>query len=436
MSMNRTRNRLSAVALSATLVYAAACAPPGAESNSSDDGGPLKVGFLAPLTGNLAGPGKDLRDGFLLYLEQNNNKLGGREVDLTLEDDQGSPDAGIQAARRMVTRVRVDIVVGPLLGNVGLAVGDYMGTTGIPLFYPIPSSEAFLRDKPDTLFLAGGTAAQDAHPLGAYAAEEGYKKVLTICSDYSFGHELCGGFVNSFTDHGGKVTRQLWPPLGTSDFGPFISQMTSGDYDAIYTGVVGADAIRLVAAYRSFGLDDKAPLLASLQPMDESLVPAMGEDAIGLLSSGHWVEGRDDEVTRAFVDSYEESFKKIPGYYSASGYLAGEWIDGALSETDGTVGTAEEFLETLGEVDLSETIFGSVELDENGNVVWPEYLRKVEKREDGSLWNVVEKEFEPAGPTWNYDFEAYLEQPTYTRDYQGDDWPTDCDAFSADCPLE
>jgi branched-chain amino acid transport system substrate-binding protein len=436
MAMNTKRVFLPAVSLTAVLATIGGCAPPGASPDDSGDSTEaLKVGLLSPLTGPLAGPGEDMRDGFLLYLQEQDNQLGGREVDLIIEDSEGQPEAGIQKTRRMVTRNGVELVVGPLLGNVGLAVGDYMGTTGKPLFYPIPASEAFLRDKPENLFMAGGTAAQDAHPLGEFVAKEGHEKVLTICSDYSFGHELCGGFVNSFTDNGGKIVKQLWPPLGTADFGPFMSQMTSGQFDAVYSGVVGADSVKFLSSYGNFGLDETAPLFTSLQPMDQSLVPAMGKDALGVVSSGHWAEGRDEAITREFVDAYEEEFGKVPGYYSGSGYLAGQWVDKALTDTGGEVGSAEDFLGAVAQVDLGETIFGPVELDDNGNIVWPEYIRRVEEREDGTLWNVVEKELDPAGPTWNYDFETYLEQPTYTRDYQGADWPKDCSAFAADCPL-
>ncbi len=441
--MSRSRRWIYASSLVATLAFTSACAPPGSSPDDSGSGGgesaaetgPIKVGVLAPLTGALAGPGKDQRDGFLLYLEQNGNKLGGRDVEVVVEDDQGNPEAGIQAATRLVEREQVDLVVGPLLGNVGLAVGDYMGTTDTTLFYPIPSSETFLRKKPETMFLAGGTAAQDAHPLGGYAAKQGKKKVLTICSDYAFGHELCGGFVNTFTDSGGTVVKQLWPPLGTVDFGPFVSQI-AGDFDVIYSGVVGADSIKFVKAYRDFGLDDKAPLLTSLQPLDESLVPAMGDAALGLQSSGHWVEGRNDPATKEFVQAYETKFQKIPGYYSASGFLAGQWIDGALTRAKGKVGTPKEFVAALGKVDLKETIFGEVSLNESGNVVWPEYLRVVEKRADGKTWNVVVEDLGKASPTWNYDVKAYTSQPTYTRDYQGVDWPKDCKSYTTDCPLK
>lgn len=432
--MTRKRGIISAISFSAVLAVSA-CAPPGAGSGDGGNAdGPLQAGLLTPLTGTVAGPGADMRDGFLLYLEEHGNKLGGRDVALAVEDSEGNPDAAIQKTRRMVTRDGVDLVVGPLLGNVGLAVGDYMSTTGVPLFYPIPASEALLRDKPSTLFLAGGTAAQDAHPLGQYAAQQGHKKVLTICSDYTFGHELCGGFVNTFTDHGGEIATQLWPPLGTADFGPFIAQM-SGGYDAVYSGVVGADSVKFISSYRSFGLDKFAPLLTSLQPMDESLIPAMGKDPLGIVSSGHWVEGRADPVTRDFVTAYEQKFRKIPGYYSASGYLAGQWIDKALAGSNGQVGSPEEFLEALSRVDLSETIFGPISLDASGNVIWPEYLRRVEERADGALWNVAEKELGPTGPTWKYDVDAYLKQPPYSRTYQGADWPADCSGFTVDCPL-
>lgn len=435
MKSSRTAIRNLLVVVVALLV-AASCVPPSAsKQGEAESTGPLKVGVLVPLTGPLAGPGEDHRDGFLLWLKQHKNRLGGRPVDVIVEDSRGNPDAGIQAAKRLVERRKVDFVVGPLLGNVGLAVGDYMAQVETPLFYAIPSSEVFLRERPETTFLAGGTAAQDAHPMGTYAAKKGYRKVLTICSDYAFGRELCGGFANTFTDAGGTVTKQLWPPLGTADFGPFISQLAGKDYDAIYTGVVGADSIKFVDAYRRFGLDDKTPLLSSLQPMDETLVPAMGENALGLVSSGHWAEGRDSEQTRKFVEAYEKAFKKIPGYYSASGYLAGQWIDAALRASSGKVGSAEEFLDTLADVELGDTIFGPIKLDERRNVVWNVYLREVTKRDDGKTWNTVTETLANTGPTYTYTYDAYVEQPTYSRGYQGADWPRKCSAFAEKCPL-
>lgn len=408
----------------------------GGGSTAADSGDSLSVGFVSPLSGPLAGPGQDMLDGFQLYLDENDGQLGGRKVDLHVEDTAGSPDTGLQRTKRLVEQVGVDIVVGPLLGNVGLAIGDYMATTDTPLFYPIPSSDAFLRDLPETMFVSGGTAAQDAHPMGQYAWEQGYRKVLNICQDYAFGHELCGGFTNVFTDFGGEVVETLWAPLGTADYGPFISQIQAQQFDAVYTGLVGADSIKFVQAWNEFGLADSAPVIASQQPLDQSLVRAMGDGPVGMVATGHFAEGRDSEATQKFVTGYEEAYGKIPSYYAASGHLAGQWIDEALVEAGGEITDAASFLDVVRTIEFDDTAFGPITLDEHGNVIYDVYVREIVKRDDGKAWAVPIETVSQVAPTFYYDYDAYLEQPVYTREYQGEDWPEDCSAIVRDCPLD
>ena len=82
------------------------------------------------------------------------------------------------------------------------------------------------------------TSSQPNHPLGQWACDQGYKKVVTIAADYAFGYELVGGFQKAFEDCGGKVIQKIWPPLGNKDFGPYIPTIKS-DADAIYSLMVG-----------------------------------------------------------------------------------------------------------------------------------------------------------------------------------------------------
>lgn len=396
----------------------------------------LAVGFVTSLSGPLAGPGQDMVEGFELFLNQNNGELGGRVIDLHVEDDAGNPETGLQRTTRLVQQVGVDIVVGPLLGNVGLAIGDYMAGTDTPLFYPIPSSDTFLRDLPETMFVSGGTAAQDAHPMGQYAWDQGYKKVVSLCQDYAFGHELCGGFTNVFTDFGGEIEETLWAPLGSADYGPFISQIQSLDYDALYLGLVGADAIKFVQAWNEFGLSGSAPVIASQQPLDQSLVRAMEDGALGMVSTGHFAEGRDSEATRSFVESYEAAYGKIPSYYAASANLAAQWLDQALNDTGGEIADAASFLDVVRTIEFEDTAFGPITLDDHGNVIYNVYVRELVEREDGQIWAVPIETIDQVGPAFNYDYDTYLSQPVYTREYQGKDWPEDCAAFTTDCPLD
>lgn len=436
---HRRRSLVAGAAVSA-LALVAACSPPGGgESGGGGDDGPLKIGFIAGLTGVAAGPAADMRNGFEMYWDEVDNSVAGRDVELFAEDDKGEPDVGLSVARRLVERENVDVVVGPHFANVGLAVAEYLATTDTPMIYPIPASGELIRDRIDTMFLGGGTAAQYTHPLGKWAAEQGATNALTISSDYTFGHEIAGGFVNTFTDHGGQVTKQLWPALGTTDYGPFVSQISSGDYDVVFNGLQAADAVVFQEAWVNAGLNEGGPLLVSSpSTIDQSLVRTMKATADGTMSTGHFAEGKDGGETADFVAAFEEKYDQIPGYYAASGYFGAQLTAAAIEELDGEIPDAAAFIDAASNVQLDDSVFGPVQVDENGNINLDVYLRQVEKREDGAFWNVVQDTFSAVPPQFEYDYETYLERPVYDRDDQGADWPENCDAYAdADnCPLD
>ena len=93
-----SRNLRSILIGTAVAVGLGLSAPVGAEE--------LRIGYLAPLTGGLAQTGIDTCDGFLLYLDQHGNKLGGMDVKLIIEDEQGKGDVAVTKAKKLVLRTR------------------------------------------------------------------------------------------------------------------------------------------------------------------------------------------------------------------------------------------------------------------------------------------------------------------------------------------
>ena len=93
----------------------------------------------------------------------------------------------------------------------------------------------------------GWSSSQPHHALGAWACDQGYKKVVTVGADYAFGYESVGGFQKAFEDCGGKVIQKIWPPLGTKDFGPYIPTIKA-DADAIFSLMVGPMAAAIPQA--------------------------------------------------------------------------------------------------------------------------------------------------------------------------------------------
>jgi len=104
-----------ALSLAALVV---AWAPPVLAASSE----PIRVGFMAPLSGQFAQAGKDMLDGLRLYFEQVGYQAAGRKIELIEEDDEGNNATAIAKYRKLVERDRVHVFAGVLLVNIGYAL--------------------------------------------------------------------------------------------------------------------------------------------------------------------------------------------------------------------------------------------------------------------------------------------------------------------------
>jgi branched-chain amino acid transport system substrate-binding protein len=410
---------------------AATGAPEEAGSGAPDDtasasGDAISIGFLAATTGTAAASGEDMVRGWDLYWKLNGDTVAGRQVVTIHEDTAGDPQVGLNKARRLVENEQVSLVVGPLFANVGYAVAEYLGEQGVPNFQQVSSADDLTQRGPieGVLRVGGWTSSQTAHPAGQWAYDQGYRRAVTICSDYAFGQEYCGGFVNTFTDAGGEIVEQLWNPLGTQDFGTYMAQIEEADADVVFSLQVGGDSVRFVEAWNSFGLKDSGPpLIGGETLLDQSLLRNMGNEAEGLISVGKFAEGREEGATQEFVEAFDEEYGDLPSYYASVSYSAAQWTVQALEEVDGDIDDTEAFLEAVRNIEL-ETPGGPMNLDEYDNPDQNVYIREVQAREDGRLWNVPTQTFENVSQFWEYDPEEFLDHPVYSRDYQGDGvWP-------------
>ena len=262
--------------------------------------GPIKIGLLTPLTGVVASGGKEIVEGFNLYWDQVGKKAGGREVQIFIEDDGSNPDIALQKARKLTEQTKVDFLVGDLLANTGLAVAEYAKTTGIPHFIPVIAADDLTQRAriPNVLRVAGYTASQMPRPLADYAYKKlGYRNIITISQDYTFGHEQCGGFSQVFTELGGKIVAQYWNPLNTQDFSPYLAQIQAAKPDAVFAMETGADASRFIQQWSNFGLKGKIALLGAQNATDQSVIRTLGDEAAGIISSAHFAEGNDSPPT-------------------------------------------------------------------------------------------------------------------------------------------
>lgn len=384
---------------------------------------PIRIGLMAPLTGVVAAGGKEVVDGFNLYWAEHGKAVAGRPIEIIVEDDGSNPDTALQRARRLVEQHKVNFLIGNILANTGLAVAEYVKTNGVPYFIPIIAADDLTQRKriPNVVRIAGFSASQIPRPLADYAYKKlGYRKVVTIAQDYTFGHEQCGGFAQTFSEAGGAIPLQLWNPLNTSDFSPYVAQIQAAKPDAVFAMELGADANRFLQQWGAFGLKGNIPLLGAGNFTDQSVIRTAGAEAEGVLSSAQFAEGNDDPKTQAFVAAYQKAYGILPSFYGFSLYLGAMWLANAITSVKGDVEDRAKFLDAVRHVELKDSPLGRpVRLDEYGNPVYDVFIRKVVRRPDGKLWNGPIDVYPSVSQFWTYKPEEYLKQPPYSRTFQG-----------------
>ncbi len=185
----------------------------------------MRIGFLAPMTGIFAQVGKDMADGFQLYLDQHGNKLGGADVKFIVEDEQGKPDTAVTKAKKLVLNDKVQMFIGGLLASTGYALAPVSTAEKTLYISSIASADdltqrqlgqvsVFLPNRLDELTAATIRSASGPASRATRRSSPSRPTMRSVTRSV-------GGFQKAFEDCGGKVIQKIWPPLGTKDFGPY-----------------------------------------------------------------------------------------------------------------------------------------------------------------------------------------------------------------------
>jgi len=377
---------------------------------------PIRIGFLSVRTGALAAGGKQMEEGITLFLKERNNMLAGRKVELVIADTGGSPPQARAKTQELIERNHVNVIIGPLATFEALAIDDYIRQSQVPLITPTSAAQKDLAQQKqnDYVIHAVGTAAQPMHVLGDYAARKlGVKRVTVVADDFTYGHEGAAGFQHAFEDAGGRIVQKLWPPLNVGDYGSYVGQIRS-DADGVYAGFAGINGLRFLKQYAEYGL--KQTVFGNPTCVDEGVLKNMGDEALGVYSASWYSAQIDSPENRRFVDAVMREYKVVPGFYTASTYVAAMVLESALEAIHGRFEDKPAFVRALHGARVAASPIGPIRIDEYGKPVLNIYVRKVE-RKDGRLVNSIVATYPSVSQFFNYDPKAFLAAPVYSREY-------------------
>lgn len=382
----------------------------------------IKIGLLATLEGPFTVMGEDAVRGAMLAFEEAGMTAGGKTIVIVTGSSDASPDSAIAAARKLVEQDKVDILLGPLSGDEGLAMRDYAKTQPQVTFINGSSAAAdtTLREPAENFFRFSTDGTQWQAGLGEYAYnDKGYHTIVTIGEDYGFPYSLAMGFMLPFCEAGGKVIDKFWVPIGTKDYSSIVASIPD-EVDAIYVALGGADAVNFLTQFEQAG--GEKPIIAGSITVDQSVLGAEGKRRdllIGTPSAGPIADSWDDPRWRTFVDAYHAANPNgfpSPSLFAHAYYVNAQALMAGLDAVGGDLSDGHaKFREVLSGLTL-ETPTGTVTLDENRNGIADMFLTEVAEGEDGRLYNKVVKIIPAVDQVLNMDRQAFLDLGPASRD--------------------
>jgi branched-chain amino acid transport system substrate-binding protein len=168
----------------------------------------VKVGMVMPLTGTLASAGKQVAAGARLYLHQHGIRVAGKEIELVVKDDTSSFEVGKRLIQESIVNDRVDIVGGGLTGDL-FASAALLTEEKKPTVIMLSSTSAVI-DKSPYFVRTSCTLAQSSAIMADWAMKADLKRVVTVVSDFSPGHEAdC--YLQGSLSGGWRADRRVHP---------------------------------------------------------------------------------------------------------------------------------------------------------------------------------------------------------------------------------
>jgi branched-chain amino acid transport system substrate-binding protein len=347
----------------------------------------LKIGLIATLSGPPAVLGQQLRNGFSLAVKELGGKLGGRDTEIVVADDELKPDVAVSKVKALIDRDKVEFVVGPIFSNILGAIEKPVTEANVILISPNAGTSTFAGKECNPNFFVTSYQNDQVHEvLGQYAQESGMKRVIIIVPNYQAGKDAAAGFKHKFT---GEIVDEIYVPLGQLDYSAELSRIAAAKPDAIFAFLPGGMGVNFVKQYRQAGLADKMVFLSAFT-VDESTLPAQQDAALGMLAGSNWAPNLDNPQNKAFVDAYLKEYNAVPATYAFQAYDAAMLIDSAVKAVKGNLTDKDALRAALKKADF-KSLRGSFKFNNNHYPIQNFYLTKVAKRPDGKFETEIVK---------------------------------------------
>jgi len=363
----------------------------------------VKIGIINSLSGFLAPPGDEMQKGMDLYAKEHTKDLpAGVTIEIVKRDDGTNPETGKRMAQELITREKVNILLGVMGSPIAAAIAPLTAEAKIPFVITNAAGVAIPRISPYVARVSF-TQWQTAVPLGKWTAGQGMKKAYTAVSDFIPGHDAEAAFNKGYTEAGGQVIGSVRFPTNNPDFAPFVQKVKDAKPDVLFIFVPGGtQATAMMKAIKDLGLKEAGIKIVSTQDLvpDEEL-PNMGDAPVGLVTAGNYSTAASRPANTTFLAAWAKEYgaKSTPDFFAVGGWDGMAAVFDVIKQTKGKF-TGDEAMAILKGWKNPDSPRGPIMIDAvTRDIVQNIYMRRTEMK-DGKLVNTEFETIEQVKDPW------------------------------------
>ena len=375
-----------ASAFAGTVASFALAALPWSPATAADT---IKVGVIAEMTGAFADFGQQMTTGAKAYIKEHGDTVAGKKIELIVRDVGGpAPDVSKRLAQELVVKDNVDFIAGFGLTPNAMAVAPIATEAKKPVIIMNAATSAITTKSP-FMTRVSMTLPQVTAPLGTWAFKNGIRTVYMAVADYGPGYDAEAAFKKSFTAAGGQIVGEVRMPLTNPDYGPYVQRIKDTKPDAAFVFVpAGESAVGFMKAYAERGLKQAGiKLIATGDMTDDGVIDALGDNAIGVITTHHYSAAHESPENKAFLAAYAAvDSTHRPNFMAVGGYDAMALIYSIVKQTNGSTDPDKAMALIKGAKLASPR--GPIVIDaDTHDITQNVYVREVRKV-NGKLYNV------------------------------------------------
>ncbi|MBN9404012.1 MAG: ABC transporter substrate-binding protein [Burkholderiales bacterium] len=265
--------------------------------------------------------------------------LLGRKVELVIRDDNANPGEAVRAAEELLSREKVDVLMGGFLSNIGLALTDFakQKKTFFLAGEPLTDKIVWADGNRYTYRLRASTYMQVAMLIPDVVAMK-KKRWALVYPNYEYGQSAAASFKTLLKAAQPDVefVAEQAPPLGKVDAGSVVQALADAKPDAIFNVLFGADLTKFVREGNTRGLFKGIEVASLLTGEPDYLDPLKDDAPNGWLVTGYPWYGIKTPEHEAFLKAYQAKFKDYPRLGSVVGYSAVKSIEAGVKKAGST----------------------------------------------------------------------------------------------------